>query len=77
MATDVADDSSDQSKIEIATGDGKVFKVVMKVENFKMMDGSYDVSIAKKGLAQFKHKSSDIIYYIAVEAKDSKFSEKE
>lgn len=75
MATDVADDSSDQSKIEIGTGDGKIFRVVMKVENFKMMDGSYDVSIAKKGLAKFAHKSAPITYYIAVEAKDSKFGE--
>lgn len=75
MATDVADDSADQSKIEIATGDDKAFKVVMKVENFKMMDGSYDVAIAKKGLAQFKHKTVPVTYYIAVEAKESSFGE--
>jgi hypothetical protein len=76
VATDVADDSADKSSIEIGTGDGKnKFKVVMKVENFKMMDGSYDVSIAKKGLAMFKHKTAQITYYIAIEAKDSKFEE--
>lgn len=75
MATDVADDSADQSKIEIGTGDGKVFRVVMKVENFKMMEGSYDVSIVKKGLAQFKHKTVSINYFIAIEAKDSSFGE--
>ena len=73
VATDVADDSSDQSKIEIGSGDGKVFRVVMKVDNFKMMDGSYDVSVMKKGLARFKHKTLSLTYYIAIEAKDSSF----
>lgn len=75
IATDVKDDSADQSKIEIGAGDGSKFRVVMKVENFKLLDGSYDVSIAKKGLAQFKHKSIPITYYIAIEAASSKFGE--
>jgi hypothetical protein len=75
IATDVKDDSSDQSKIEIGAGNGSKFKVVMKVENFKLMDGSYDVSIAKKGLACFKHKTVAITYYIAIEAANSTFGE--
>lgn len=75
MATDVVDDSSDQSKIDLGDGDGKAFKVVMKVDNIKMMDGSYDISIAKKGLAKFVHKNLPVVYYIAIEAKDSNFSE--
>lgn len=74
IATDIKDDSSDQSKIEIAkVDDGKKFRVVMKVENFKLIDGSYNVSIAKKGLAMFKHKTMNITYYIAIEAANSKF----
>jgi hypothetical protein len=76
IATDVKDDSADQSKIEIGSvTDGKTFRVVMKVENFKLLDGSYDVSIAKKGLAQFKHKTIPITYYIAIEAASSTFGE--
>lgn len=77
IATDLKDDSADQSKIEIGTGNGNVFKVAMKVENFKMMDGSYDVAVSKKGLAQFKHKTIPITYYIAIEAANSKFGEEE
>ena len=74
IATDVKDDAADQSKIEIAKAeDGKKFRVVMKVENFKLLDGSYDVSIAKKGLALFKHKDQNISYYIAIEAANSTF----
>lgn len=75
IATDVKDDSADQSKVEIGTGDGSKFRVVMKVENFKLLDGSYDVAIAKKGLAQFKHKTISITYYIAIEAANSTFGE--
>jgi hypothetical protein len=75
IATDVKDDSADVSKIEIGTGDGTKFRVVMKVENFKLMEGSYDVSIAKKGLSCFKHKSVAIIYYVAIEAANSTFGE--
>lgn len=78
IATDVKDDSADQSKIEIGTVEnGKTFKVVMKVENFKLLEGSYDVAIAKKGLAQFKHKTVDITYYIAIEAASSSFGDEE
>lgn len=75
IATDIKDDSADQSKIEIGTSDGKKFRVVMKVENFKLLDGAYDVSIAKKGMARFKHKTVDIVYYIAIEAANSTFGE--
>ena len=74
-ATDVKDDAADQSTIEIGSGNGTKFKVVMKVENFKLMDGSYDIAIAKKGLAQFKNKDAPIVYYIAIEATASTFGE--
>lgn len=75
IATDIKDDSADQSKIEIGTSEGAKFRVVMKVENFKLLEGSYDVSIAKKGMARFKHKTIDITYYIAIEAANSTFGE--
>jgi hypothetical protein len=72
IATDIKDDSA---KIEIGTSEGAKFRVVMKVENFKLLEGSYDVSIAKKGMARFKHKTIDITYYIAIEAANSTFGE--
>ena len=73
IATDVKDDSADQSKLELGVGDGTKFRVVMKVENFKLMDGSYDVSISN--LALFNHKTAPIKYYIAIEAAASTFGE--
>lgn len=75
IATDVKDDSADQSKIEIGAGDDNKFRVVMKVENFKLVDGSYDVKIAKKGLALFAHKTKPIKYFIAIEAAQSTFGD--
>lgn len=74
VSTDLKDDSSDLSKTEIADGDGETkFEVVMKVENFKVIDGSYKVEISKRGLAKFTHKEKNIEYYIAIEAAQSKF----
>ena len=75
IATDVKDDAADQSKIEIGLSD-KVFRVVMKVENFKMMDGSYDVEVSRRGMASFTNKNVAIKYFIAIEAANSTFGEK-
>lgn len=77
IATDVSNDASDVSKIEIGSGDGKKFKIVMKVENFKLIEGSYQVMVAKKGLALFKHNTLAINYYIAIEAAESSFGDDE
>lgn len=76
IATDVKDDSADQSKIEIGTVEGgKKFRVVMRAEHFKLIEGSYDIEIAKKGLSRFKHKTANVTYYIAIEAGSSTFGE--
>jgi len=76
IATDIKDDSSDQSKIEIGTSDKK-FKIVMKVEHFKMIEGSYDVTVSRRGMAMFKNKSLPISYYIAIESASSEFDSEE
>jgi len=50
----------------------KEFKVNLKVENLKMLPGDYLVSISSKKISRFKATSSDLVYYVAVEA-DSVF----
>lgn len=72
VSTDIKDDSADASSSEIGETDA-TFEIVMKVENFKMIDGSYKVEIAKKGLAKFTHSEGKAEYYIAIEAAQSKF----
>jgi hypothetical protein len=46
--------------------------VNLKVENLKMLPGDYEVSISSKKISRFKSPSSDLVYYVAVEA-DSTF----
>jgi hypothetical protein len=48
--------------------DGHDFKFYFKVENLKMFPGDYTVSIAKSVVSQFVHKTTDIKYWIALEA---------
>jgi len=70
------DDSAHTNTIEIGeVNNGKVFKAVFLTENFKMVPGTYDIEISKAGLSHFKKQSGDLEYYIAIEAKDSKFGD--
>ena len=50
----------------------KTFKVNILIEHLKMIPGDYTVSIHPK-ISRFQSTSSDLVYYLAVEA-DSKFS---
>ena len=50
----------------------KSFRVNLKVENLKMLPGDYEVSVSSKKISRFKSTSSDLVYYVAVEA-DSTF----
>ena len=50
----------------------KTFRVNLKVENLKMLPGDYQVSVSSKKISRFQSASSDLVYYVAVEA-DSTF----
>ena len=63
--TDVKDDSSDMSSTEIGKTKGN-FTYVIKIENWKFLDGSYNVKL-KKGLAKFEHTEKPVEYYVAIE----------
>lgn len=72
---DAANDAAHTNSIEVGEGNGKKFKSVFLTENLRLIPGSYDVEISSKGLASFKNKNQDIQYWVAVEAKHSKFGE--
>jgi hypothetical protein len=57
-------------EIDIGTTD-KNFTANMKIENFKMLPGAYNVSIAKMKICRFKSTSNDLTYYVAVESDSS------
>jgi hypothetical protein len=42
--------------------------MIFKTENFKMLAGGYEVKISSKGISHFKHKTTNIQYWIATEA---------
>lgn len=73
IAYDAKDDAQHNSSIKVGEGNGKTFNVVFKTENFKMIQGTYDVQISFKGLANFKNTKEEIQYWIAIEAKESTF----
>lgn len=67
-AVDSKNPTADSYDVVIAEGTGtKEFRMIIKVENLKLMPNDYEVSLSTKGLAHFK--SSKAEYYIALEAK--------
>jgi len=58
---------------EVTLGDtDKTFKINLKVDNLKMIPGNYSVAISNKKISRFQATTSDLVYYVAVEA-DSTF----
>jgi hypothetical protein len=57
-------------EIDVGTTD-KNFTANMKIENFKMIPGAYDVSIAKMKICRFKSTKGNLVYYVAVEQDSS------
>jgi hypothetical protein len=69
-AFDINDDSAHTNAIELENvqiTDNKPFNLIFKVENLKMISGTYDVQICAKGLAKFNDPVKDITYYITLE----------
>ena len=62
---------SNSYRVEVGITDD-VFQFNMKVENFKLIAGDYDVIISAKNLAYFTNHSRPVSYYIAMEP-DSTF----
>lgn len=58
--------SIDSYSVDLGETD-KELKVIFKIENMKMMRGSYDVIISNKGLGHFKNKHRDLEYWVATE----------
>ena len=56
-------------KVDINNDDGKnvPYKFWFKVENLKLLSGTYDVSISSKNISHFVNANVDIKYWIALE----------
>ena len=66
VATDTNNTSSDEFRNEVGTTEAE-FQMVFKIENMKLLSGSYQVGISSKGIAHFSHEHSKLEYFIATE----------
>ena len=66
VVLDRKNDTSNDFSIVVGETD-KTFSMNFKVENIKIVPGTYDVKISRKLLSQFKSSEYDLTYYIALE----------
>ena len=71
VVRDKKNDTSNEHSVVVGETD-EVFTFNFKVENIKILPGSYEVVISKKLLSRFVNKNFDATYYIAMEP-DSTF----
>ena len=71
VARDKRNDTSNDFSIVVGETD-EVFTFNFKVENIKILPGSYEVVISKKLLSRFQSKDHKLTYFIALEP-DSSF----
>ena len=71
VVRDKKNDTSNEYAITVGETD-KEFTFNFKVENIKIIPGSYDVVVSSKLLSKFTNTSHDLKYYIALEP-DSTF----
>ena len=70
VVRDKKNDTSNSYSIEVGDTD-KTFTFNFKVENIKIIPGSYDVVVSQKLLSRFSAKNYDLTYYIALEPDSS------
>jgi hypothetical protein len=63
---DKKNDNSNEFSLIVGKTD-KSFEFNFKIENIKLIPGSYDVVISKKLLSKFTNHSYNLDYYIALE----------
>lgn len=59
--------SVDSFSVDVGRASETTFKMIFKIENLKLMRGSYDVSLSNKGLGHFSHSTKELEYWIATE----------
>ena len=66
VVSDRKNDTSNDFSIVVGETDKK-YQLNFKVENIKIVPGTYEVKISRKLLSQFKSSEYDLTYYIALE----------
>ena len=73
LVRDKKNDTSNDFSIIVGETD-KTFEFNFKVENIKLIPGSYEVIVSKSGLSKFMSRDRDLTYFIALEP-DVQFSD--
>jgi hypothetical protein len=66
-AVDSKNSTSNDYKVKVGENAPANFTFHFKAENFKLIDGDYDVEISKSLISHFKHRSKNVEYWIALE----------
>lgn len=66
---DATDDSAHTETLEVSPHTGTDVNFLFKTENWKMLPGTYAVTISAKGVAHFQNQARKIQYWIALEQK--------
>ena len=66
LVSDRKNDNSNEFSLHVGETD-KAFELNFRVENIKLLPGSYDVEISKQLLAKFTNSDYNLDYYIALE----------
>ena len=64
---DKKNDTANNYSLDVDTVGNGQFNFFFKVENMKLLDGSYDVEISSKNISHYTNKSSPVEYWIALE----------
>lgn len=76
-AIDVKGEIVDDSSLNVGkTEDNTPFQFTIKVENLKILAGTYVVELSARGISKFTHQSKPVLYYISVEQASSSYGEK-
>ena len=68
---DKKNDTANNYSLNVDTSSDGEFNFFFKVENLKLIDGTYDVEVSSKNISHYKNKNSDIEYWIALEPESS------
>ena len=64
---DKKNDTANNYSLDVDTNGEGQFNFFFKVENMKLLDGTYDVEISSKNISHYKNKTIDIEFWIALE----------
>ena len=71
--TDKKNPTSNTFSRIVGEGNGVSYTMNFKIENLKVLDGNYEVSVSSKGISHFNNTDIDLVYFIALEP-DSKYN---